>query len=199
LRYYIDVAGATLKKTTSKDMGIIMNKRTSRKQGGFTMIELVIGILIMAVGIAVIAPILNGLLNANVKASAEVSAMTRTVNMIDDRYYSEAINADLDNVEVIKAKLFAEAYRVSGDNIYNQFGGKITIVGVEDNGLVWTSEKITSEACINVVNGAKDLGFETVAVGGTTLKYSETTKAMMSDACNTTDDNLTVVWTREEA
>tara|TARA_B100000809_G_scaffold253392_1_gene289355 strand:+ start:502 stop:1044 length:543 start_codon:yes stop_codon:yes gene_type:complete len=180
-------------------MGIIMNKRTSRKQGGFTMIELVIGILIMAVGIAVIAPILNGLLNSNVKASAEVSAMTRTVNIIDDRYYSEAIDGDLNNTEIVVAKLYAEAYRVTGDNIYNQFGGKITIEGVGDNGLIWTSEKITTDACINVVNGAKNLGFETVNVGGTDLKYSEIKKSDMSAACDTTDDNLTVVWTREEA
>jgi prepilin-type N-terminal cleavage/methylation domain-containing protein len=186
-------------KTTSKDMGIIMNKRTSRKQGGFTMIELVIGILIMAVGIAVIAPILNGLLNSNVKATAEVSAMTRTVNMIDDRYQSEAIDGDLDNTEIVTAKLFAEAYRVTGDNIYNQFGGKITIVGVNDNGLIWTSEKVTTDACINVVNGAKNLGFETVKVGSTDLKYSEIKKRDMSAACDTTDDNLTIVWTREEA
>jgi len=177
--------------------------RLGNKQAGLTMIELVIGILIISALIAVVAPILNGLLNSNVAANNEVSAMTRTVNKIDERYYDEPIDSSLDNTEIITARLYAESYRISGtSNIYNQFGGKVTIDGVDENGLTWVSEKVSTDACINVVNGAKNLGFETVQVGSTTLQYSAAKKSDMSAACDAAAagaDNLTITWTREEA
>lgn len=101
--------------------------------------------------------------------------------------------------------MIAESYKVipATNTIYNQFGGEITIEGVDFNGLTWTSEKIPADSCAAMVAEVKNLTiFEEVTVGSTDLQYSSTGNADYTAACETaagSTDNLTIVWTKEEA
>jgi len=181
-----------------------MNVENVKKQGGFTLIEIVIGIIIFGLIAAALSPILFGARDDTLVAT-ETSAMSRSVTNLENRYNTEAWGAGIDNAEMIAGRMVSENYKiiVATDTIYNQFGGEITITGVDFNGLTWQSDKIPASVCAAIVQEVKNLTiFQQVDIGATNLQYSDTGNADYTAACVAeagTDDSLTITWTKEEA
>ncbi len=173
------------------------------KQGGFTLIELMIAVVIIGVAWAFLAPQLQGLMDRNVTVQSETSAMTRTFNQIQDRYFDEIIDANFNNEVAIRGRLVAEAYNNNGtDTFYNIFDGAITITGVADNGWTWVSERIPTNSCASLITNAKTVGYESFQVtGGAERRYSEATNDEIASDCENgdTDDYVTITWTKEES
>lgn len=173
---------------------------TTSNQKGFTLFEMLIGAIIFSLLAAVIIPQLTSVKDKNILVTQEIGMMRTSLLNIEDRYYDEFIDGDLDNQEMIEGKMISSSYRVNGDVIYNLFDGAVTITGVGDNGLVWVSEGITEVACAKLIDDAKTLGFETVDVGGNSVTYlgarnSDFTSACISGLGN--NETVTVTWTRE--
>ena len=181
-----------------------MNIRRAKKQGGFTLIEIVVGLIIAGLFAAAVTPILFAATDDTL-VSTESTAMTRSFTNLQARYDNEAWDSNIDNQEMIDGRMIAENYKVikSTGTIYNQFGGEITIEGIDFNGLTWTSEKIPGTSCASMVSEVKSSSlFETVTVGSTTLQYSDTGNTDYTAACEAaagSGDSLTIVWTKEEA
>lgn len=174
------------------------------KQKGWSLIEIMIVVVILGIVASFVVPMLTGLKDKNVTVTQEYNAMQRTLTQVYDRYFNEIIDdTNVNNEEVITAKLQSEAYRTNGtDIIYNIFGGNITIEGSADNGLVFTSEKIPTGVCSALVNMTKGkLAFETVEINGTAITFSDDGSInAIAQACDgVTADNLTIVWTKEGA
>ena len=64
------------------------------KQGGFTMLEILISAVIIAIVINVVGPTMTETKDKNVTVGQEISLMNATVNNIDDRYFNENITTD---------------------------------------------------------------------------------------------------------
>tara|TARA_R110001583_G_scaffold88876_5_gene230022 strand:+ start:1844 stop:2389 length:546 start_codon:yes stop_codon:yes gene_type:complete len=181
-----------------------MNSRTAKKQGGFTLIEIVVAIIVIGIVAAALTPILFGAKDDTL-VSTETKAMSRSVTNLVTRYNTEAWDGDIDNEEMIVGEMISESYKVirATSTIYNQFGGEITIDGVAFNGLTWASEKIPKTVCASYIAEVKNLTiFQTVTVGSTDLQYSSTGNADYTAACDAaagSNDSLTLVWTKEEA
>lgn len=183
---------------------IFMSIRSVKNQGGFTLIEIVIGVIIFGLIASQLTPLLFGATDDTLVAT-ESSAMSRSYTNLKSRYDTEAWDSNIDNQEMIDGRMIAESYKVikATGTIYNNFGGEITIDGVDFNGLTWTSEKIPSNSCASMIAEVKNLTlFETVTVGSSELQYSDTGNADYTAACEGATgngDSLTIVWTKEEA
>lgn len=181
-----------------------MNIKHVKKQGGFTLIEVVVGLIIFGLIAAALSPILFGARDDTL-VSTEVSSMSRSITSLEARYNNEAWGSAIDNAEMVDGKLISENYKVipTTATIYNQFGGEITVTGVDFNGLVWVSEKIPSAACAGIVSEVKNLTiYQQVDIGSTNLQYSSTGNADYTTACVSeagTGDSVTITWTKEEA
>lgn len=188
---------------------IAMKNKTSKvrnltKQGGFTLIELAIIVVIIGIAASYVVPMLTGIKDKNVTVNQEFSAMQRTVTQIYDRYFNEVIDGNnINNEEVIAARLQSEAYRHDGsDKIFNIFGGEIVISGVDSNGLEYESQKIPTNVCSALVSLTRGkLPFETVEIGGTAVRFSDSDAIQkITEACNNaTGDNLDITWIKEES
>jgi len=181
-----------------------MNVQHAKKQGGFTLIEIVVGLIIFGLIAAALSPILFGSRDDTLVAT-ESTAMSRSVTSLESRYDNEAWGTAIDNDEMIAGRMISENYKVidATGTIYNQFGGEITIDGVDFNGLTWESEKIPADSCAAMVAEVKNLTiFQQVDIGSTNLQYSDTGNADYTAACEAeagTDDSVTITWTKEEA
>lgn len=168
---------------------------------GFTLIEMLIAVIVIGLAFAFVLPALTGLKDKGVTVNLEATSMSKTFESIYGRYSQEVIDADLDNEVVMRARLVAEGYKLNQPStIYNAFGGLITIAGVPDNGLTWTSTLIPTEVCPALLDATKKIGFENVEVAGTSLQYSTATADEMATACEGagTADEVTIVWTKTE-
>jgi prepilin-type N-terminal cleavage/methylation domain-containing protein len=181
-----------------------MNTKIVKKQGGFTLIEVVVGLIIFGIIAAALSPILFGARDDTL-VSTESTAMSRSVTNLESRYDTEAWGSAIDNAEMIAGRLISENYKFieATDTIYNQFGGEITVTGVDFNGLTWESEKIPAGSCASMVAEVKNLTiFEQVDIGSTNLQYSDTGNADYTAACEAeagTGDSVTITWTKVEA
>ena len=176
------------------------NRNTLSNQKGFTLFELIIGGVVFTLVAAIVVPQLLAVKDKNVLVTQELGMMRSTLLNIEDRYFDEFIDGDLDNQELIDGKMIADAYRVNGDVIYNLFDGAITVTGVGDNGLIWESQGITEVACAKLIDDAKSLGFETVDVGGNSVTYLGARNSDFTAACVAglgSNETVTVTWTRE--
>lgn len=170
--------------------------RNINTQKGFTLFEILIGAVIFAILAATIVPLLTDAKDKNVLVTQEISLMRTTLANIEDRYFDEAIDADLDNAEVVNGRMIAASYRTVGTEIFNLFDGNVEVVGVPENGLTWTSESIPVNACAKLVDDAKNLGFETVTVDGTAVNYRVARNTDITTACDVAADTVEIIWTR---
>jgi prepilin-type N-terminal cleavage/methylation domain-containing protein len=194
---------------TLKNGVSIMRKQNSKmnRQSGFTIYEILIASAIIAIVAAVIAPLLNETKDKNVTVAQELTLMRTTVANIDDRYWDEAITSAMDNRELIDGRILPGAYRRNDTtaDIFNLFGGVVTITGVDENGLTWESNGVPNGVCTKFVDDGNTLGFETVNVGGTLLVYSDTTNADITQACvggegsGGSADTVNIIWIRAES
>jgi prepilin-type N-terminal cleavage/methylation domain-containing protein len=183
-----------------------MRKQNNKmnRQSGFTIYEILIATTIIAIVAAVVVPILNETKDKNVTVGQELTLMRTTITNIDDRYWDEPITVAMNNRELIDSRILPQAYQrndTSAD-IFNLFGGIVTITGVDENGLTWQSDGVPNGVCTKFVDDGKTLGFETVTVGPNPLTYSETTNALITQACLSgegtggSDDTVIIIWTR---
>jgi prepilin-type N-terminal cleavage/methylation domain-containing protein len=186
-----------------------MRKQNSKmnRQSGFTIYEILIATTIIAIFAAVVVPVLNETKDKNVTVGQELTLMRTTIANIDDRYWDEPITAEMNNRELIDAQILSSAYRrndTSGQ-VFNLFGGVVTITGVDENGLTWQSEGVPNSVCTKFVDDGETLGFEVVRVGGSELIYSETSNAEITQACVSgegtggSDDTISIVWVRAQS
>ncbi len=174
-------------------------KSRANKQGGFTFIEILVASVIIALVASILGPLLTETKDKNVTVGQEIALMRATIQNLDDRYSDESITSDVDNTEIIDGRILPKAYRRNdSDEIYSLFGGKITVDGVDENGLTWETEGVPTDVCAKFVDDAKSLGFELVDIDGTQLRYSEALNADFTSACDASNDTVTVTWTREE-
>jgi prepilin-type N-terminal cleavage/methylation domain-containing protein len=178
--------------------------KPKNKQGGFTLLELTIGLIIFGIIAAAFAPMLLGAKDETLTAT-EATAMNRTVGKLEGRFDGEAWGAAIDNDEMISGELVAENYKIikATGTIYNQYGGTILIDGIDFNGLTWESNKIPKIACAALVAEVKNYSiFQQVDIGSTNLQYSSTANTDYISTCESeagTDDSLTITWYKEEA
>lgn len=179
----------------------MQNFKSKKKQGGFTLMEIAIGAIIFALLASIIAPLLNEAKDKTVMVTQELSLMRTTIQNIGDRYSDEFVTTDLDNQELIEGNILPSAYRRNNTSfeIFNMWGGQVVVAGVDNNGLTWTTEKVPTPVCTKFVDDAKSLGFETVSVDGQDGVYSEMQNADITQLCQSTNDNVTIVFTREES
>lgn len=172
----------------------------AKKAKGFTLIEILIATAIITIVAAVVAPLLTEVKDKTIIVSQELQMMRTTLANIDDRYWDEAIDTNMDNTELLAGHTIPTAYRSTGtDKIYNLFGGNITITGDDYDGLTWVTENVPANVCTKFVDDAKNLGFENVDVGGNTLQYSASKNSDFTTACSTaagTADEITITFTR---
>lgn len=183
-----------------------MNKTINRKkQGGFTLLEILIAAVIIALVAGIVGPLLTETKDKNVTVGQEISLMRATLANIDDRYWDEPITTDLDNEELMAGRILPQAVRQAGtDQIYNLFGGTVTITGIDDDGLEWVSQGVPEGVCAKFVDDARSLGFETVDVAGTSVDYTDRTlsdNATITQACDGAGTNgvVTITFRREPA
>jgi prepilin-type N-terminal cleavage/methylation domain-containing protein len=174
----------------------------TKKQRGFTILEILVAVVIIILFASIVGPLLSDAKDKSVTVTGEITMMRATLENIDARHINESITATLNNAAVIQGRMLATAYRKKGTtNIYNLFGGQITISGIAENGLTWDSTGISSAACPMMVSDAKDLGFETVKIGGgAATKYSTITNTIITAACvaaTSSSDEVTITWTRK--
>lgn len=187
---------------TKNANGKTLAKAMKKAQGGFTLIEILISAVIIAIVASIVGPLMTETKDKNVTVGQEVGLMRATIQNIDDRYFDENITATLDNAELIASRILPKAYRRNASNeIFNLWGGQVTIAGVEDDGLVWTSAGVPAGVCSKFVDDSGDLGFETVTVGGTEIVYSAKTNAAITTACEgaIANDVVEIIWTRAES
>jgi prepilin-type N-terminal cleavage/methylation domain-containing protein len=168
-----------------------------KKQSGFTLIEILIASVIIAIVAGIVGPLLTEVKDKNVTVSQEIALMRATLANIDDRYWDEAITTDLDNAELMAGSILPIAYKQSGtEDIFSLFGGSIFINGVDEDGLTWLTEGVPNGVCTKFIDDAKSLGFETAIVsGGGTVTYSTDKNADFTVACGT-DDSVDITFTR---
>lgn len=180
-----------------------MNKKTRsiNKSAGFTLLEILFGVIVVGIIFSVLLPQLGGARDKGVLVRTEAGSMSNTFEKIKERYQREVIDDTLTNEVILRGRLQSEGYKTNGTStIYNSFGGLITIEGVADNGMTWTSTLIPTNSCAALLDATKKIGFETVEVEGTTLQYSVATADEMATACEGagTNDEVTIVWTKTE-
>ena len=97
-----------------------MNTGNAKKQGGFTLIEIVVGLIIFGVIAAALSPILFGAKDDTL-VSTEATAMSRSFTNLTSRYDNEAWDSNIDNEEMIDGRMIAESYKVipATNTIYN--------------------------------------------------------------------------------
>ena len=174
------------------------------KQGGFTMLEILISAVIIAIVISVVGPTMTETKDKNVTVGQEISLMNATVNNIDDRYFNENITTDLDNQELIEGNILPKAYRRNAAfEIFNLWGGIVTIDGVDDDGLTWSSAGVPATVCAKFVDDGRNLGFEEVETdaGGARVPYSTLTNSAITQMCQPAagTDRVTITWHRTES
>lgn len=173
-----------------------------RSQQGWSAIEIMIIVVILGIVAAYVVPMLTGVKDKNVTVQQEYNAMQRTVTQIYDRYFTDTIDeTTVTNETIMQGRLQSEAYRTAGTStIYNIFGGLVTIDGVGDNGLTYTSEKIPKTVCASLVSMTRGkLAFETVTVDGNDITFSDATSINdIASACDgVAADSLTITWTKD--
>jgi|AntDeeMinimDraft_5_1070356.scaffolds.fasta_scaffold24253_2 type II secretory pathway pseudopilin PulG len=181
---------------------MVNGKSKLQNQRGATFIEIIIYISLLGIFLGIVIPLLTGGKDT-ATVNLEVTQMRSSLDRIDNRYFGEPITDDLDNEQMIDGKLIAASYRTSGSSIiYNQFDGLVEVNGVSENGLTWSTEGIPSDVCVEFVQQGRQLGFLDVAVGGTSLQYSQTNVSDITDACvgaAGTSDTVDIVFTRPNA
>lgn len=181
-----------------------LNSAFGKKQGGFTLFEILIAAVIITLVASIVLPTLTETKDKNVTVGQEISMMAATVNNIDDRYFDENITTDLDNQELIEGQILPKAYRRNSSfEIFNLWGGVITIDGVDENGLTWVSAGVPAPVCSKFIDDAKSLGFEEVETdaGGARTPYSTLTNAQITQMCQPASgtDQVTITWHRTES
>jgi len=182
---------------SKKNNHIALRNSGAKKSKGFTLIEILIATAIITIVAAVVAPLLTEVKDKTIVVSQEIQMMRTALANIDDRYWDENIDTNMDNTELLAGNTIPSAYRSTGtDKIYNLFGGNITIDGLDFDGLTWQTEKVPSNVCTKFIDDAKNLGFENVNVNGNDVQYSIAKNADFTTACTTADDEITITFTR---
>jgi len=173
---------------------------TNRIQKGFTLIEALVGLALFSIIVVVISSLMNDAKDSLLLSQKEVLQMQGTMSKMNERYQEEPVTSSVNNRLVIDNRIIAPAYKIdkTGGKIYNTFGGAVTIVGVNGNGLTWESKLVPVKACDKLVSDTSGLGFETVTIGTTKLVYSTLKTSDISTACTAAakDDVVTILWTR---
>lgn len=179
-------------------------KKLGAKQAGFTLFEILITTVIIAIVASIVIPTLTETKDKNVTVGQEIAMMAATINNIDDRYFDENITTALNNQELIESNILPKAYRRNtAFEIFNLWGGVITIDGVDENGLTWVSSGVPAPVCSKFIDDAKSLGFEEVETdaGGARTTYSTLDNAQITQMCQPAagTDLVTITWHRTES
>ena len=174
------------------------HQKFARKQGGWSLWELLAGAVITALIAGYVIPLLDDARDTGVLVNREIAKMKSTISSIGSRYFDENITTNMDNEELIRGNNIKGFRSNASNEIFNSFDGKITITGVDENGYEWQSEKIPAGVCAKLVDEARSLNtFEEVQIGSSTLQYSTSQSNDFTQACETaagTNDSLTVTW-----
>lgn len=178
-----------------------MKQTNSKNQSGYTFVELIIGIAIVALVIVGIVVAAKGLF-----ADQKVDAETRHLQSMSTKiksYISTSPDASgVSTATAISIKAVNDD-AVSGVNVNNKFGGTITFapatVTTANDAFSITYTGLEKKECIYFTKG-NGQNFATVSVNNTSVKTAAQTSvqsAAIEGACN--DTGNTIVFTSTKA
>lgn len=179
-----------------------MKNRTKKRQAGFSAIELMLVLGVIA--IATVA-IIRAMGSNTDKANSQImmTDVTYIVNGIRSAYTSSDKGYEgLDNKVAIALKVIPTNLRISNDKITNQFGGEVKLVpGSDVSVFTLFYDKVPSSVCQQVINGLGGGNFLKIEVNGTTVYQNDTNgthpiaPAEVSTSCNGPNNSAHITYT----
>lgn len=176
-----------------------MRTTHASRQGGFSLIEVLIVVAIAAVAIAFIAPrITKGF--AGSQANDEVQNVQSVLGVLRELKGQNGYGASANLVPALHSKdALPGAWTVTGSpptEVTNPWGGAVTIAATASGAaVVITSAAVPAAACNTLVARMLSAGsIRTTTVGGNAVA-SGATPTQIATACGAGEDVRTIVWT----
>jgi prepilin-type N-terminal cleavage/methylation domain-containing protein len=181
---------------------------SKKKQGGFTLLELLITVTVIAIAASFVIPKGMQMLNETT-ADTESSRASSTVLALKDRLNTtqEFIGTSHDNQFLIDSGVLASGYKYNKTTgrIINNFGGDFVFNGVDDDGFTLEEKKVPSNVCSYFISSFKSgkLTIDTYAInGGGAQQMSTSTADSIATQCTTAAgaaDTVDILFTRNPA
>lgn len=167
-------------------------RRATKKQAGFTLVEIIVALIVIAIGIAIAIVAFGGAQESqrSVAAQQQILQLVAGIKKVySGPNYTGLLATNIVNSGNVPSNM------VSAGTIVNTFGGTVTLAaanvgtGGTGNGYAITYPLVGRAECNALAAGVKDT-FKIITIGGTTVKnsvaatpvaYSETA---VINACN---------------
>lgn len=181
------------RNTRKNKVGIIR-----KQQGGFTLLELMIAAVLLALGIAGIYKGVTDYMS-NDRANREMKELPTIITAIQQKYAQRQNYAGATTAGLINLGVFPQSW-VSGATLQNRWGGTVTVgtatlVSAND-ALTLTFTQMPQAECADVIPGIEQ-SVRVVTVGGTSVKANnaQTDMTALGTACAAGGVANTVVYT----
>ncbi|SOZ17224.1 type 4 pilus major pilin [Cupriavidus taiwanensis] len=176
-----------------------INARSIRKQqGGFTLVELLIAAVLLALGIAGIYKGVSDYMS-NDRANREMKELPSIITAIQQKYAQRQNYAGATTAGLINLGVFPQSW-VVGATVQNRWGGTVTVgtatlVSAND-ALTLSFTQVPQAECADVIPGVEQ-NVRVVTVGGTSVKANnaQTDMTALGTACAAGGVSNTVVYT----
>lgn len=157
---------------------MLINTNKIKKNQGLTLIEslVVVGILL---GIIAIALTLYGTVRDRLNVKNESENVSFIFSQMADLFSDETVS--ITQSDAINAGVYPNKMKISGTNVYNVWGGAVTIAASGTNGFQLTYKNVPSgSVCVDLVRNQRKVGW----TSGAGVAYSTAgLNAAISTAC----------------